>query len=47
MFDNNIKYVIEQHNKSIIYLKDTVLDLKTQNKNNNNLMIAIQYYILV
>ena len=36
MFDNNIKYVIEQHNKIIIDLNDTIIDLLTQIKNNNN-----------
>ena len=36
MFDTNIKTIIEQHNTIIIDLKDTILDLQTQIKNNNN-----------
>ena len=36
MFDTNIKASIEQHNTIIIDLKDTILDLQTQIKNNNN-----------
>ena len=36
MFDTNIKAIIEQHNTIIIDLKDTILDLQTQIKNNNN-----------
>ena len=35
MFDTNIKAIIEQHNTIIIDLKDTILDLQTQIKNNN------------
>ena len=36
MFDNNIKYVIEQYNTIIIELKDTIIDLQIHIKNNNN-----------
>ena len=36
MFDTNIKDIIEQHNKIIIDIKDTILNLQTQIKNNNN-----------
>ena len=36
MFDTNIKYSIEQYNKIIIDLKDTILDLQQQIKNNDN-----------
>ena len=35
MFDTNIKAIIEQHNTIIIDLKDTILELQTQIKNNN------------
>ena len=35
MFDTNIKAIIEQYNTIIIDLKDTILDLQTQIKNNN------------
>ena len=35
MFDTNIKAIIEQHNTIIIDLKDSILDLQTQIKNNN------------
>ena len=36
MFDTNIKYSIEQYNKIIIDLKDTILDLQQKIKNNDN-----------
>ena len=36
MFDTNIKTIIEQHNTLIIDLKDIILYLQTQIKNNNN-----------
>ena len=36
-----------QHNTIIIDLKDTIIDLQTQIKNNNNHNDYIQYYILV
>ena len=41
MFDNNIKYCIEQYNTILIEIKNTIIDLQTKIKNNDSILSPI------